>query len=87
MNITNFTKKITELYGKVPAQFRRHTSEMNCAISQIIHEYEILNNDFIILSQNLTKTIKAFEKLKNEYEILSKDYEKLNKKLNNELIK
>lgn len=90
MTIQDFqelTNKVMGYYQRVPKGNQRHVDEIGVALTNIVEEYRILGDKRYLVSLELNKKTKQYDELRMEFDTLSKEYEKLNKKLNNELIK
>lgn len=84
-----FPKSISELeyfYSKVPLEHQRFKDEFSVDLNRLQHEYTVALDKISDLEYGLAKEEKRFNKLDDEYKKLKVEYEKLNKKLNNELI-
>lgn len=79
--------KALKLYEKIPKQHQRYHDEMEVALGNMVNEYNVLYDKEAAAFDKLEKTTAAYENLKWEFDELTKEYHKLNKKLNNDLIK
>lgn len=87
MDTNNLLQDIESIYTMVPKQFQRHSSELDVKLACLRDEFRILNDNLANQIETINKLNKKIEKLINEKASLQEQYDKLNKKLNSELLK
>lgn len=87
MDTNNLLQDIESIYTMVPKQFQRHSSELDVKLASLRDEFRILNDNIANQNETINKLNKKIEKLINEKATLQEQCDKLNKKLNSELLK
>lgn len=87
MTITNMLQDIESIYAMVPKQFQRHSSDLDVKLAGLRDEFRILTDNIHNLNGIINQLNKKIDRLTSEKASLQEKYDKLDKKLNSELLK